>query len=289
MSFKNRVKRAISRGSSSPTESAFQSQEISRIQTPTSRGSLADHDKLTIDPRENLLALIESNTTAKRKSALARIRSVIKKEDPYKDWPEEIYKPHEIPRPKYKRPVDAEHKASLQAYSLRDAFAANMRRRSGMSQYSPMGTRLPSRRNSFSGRAKKSAFSSRNHSVVALAVAGDDDGNLFGGRFYRLHIMSGWLIVIVVLSRQTTENQSRFLSIPAGHHSNANIDDIPFPDLVPSSIDSDDTDSSVYTTQPVSQGDVSRAGDVLVSQFEKPFDEEELTRAFTRKLVTDEY
>ena len=170
MSFRNRVRRAISRGSSSlnsPTESAFQSQEISRIQTPTSRSSLTDHDKLTIDPRDNPLTLIESNTTAKRRSALYRIRSAMKKEDPFKDWPEDIYKPSELPRPKYRRPVDPEHKASLQGYSLRDAFA-NMRRNSGLSQYSPMGSRLPSRRNSFSSRAGRSAFSTRNHSAAAL-------------------------------------------------------------------------------------------------------------------------
>lgn len=65
------------------------------------------------------------------------------------EWPRiELYKEHEIPRPKYRGPVDRRHAAKLAAYSLSDA--SKERPRSMIEEISPTATRAyPSRRNSF--------------------------------------------------------------------------------------------------------------------------------------------
>ncbi|KAK1087796.1 hypothetical protein LTR33_000873 [Friedmanniomyces endolithicus] len=60
-------------------------------------------------------------------------------------WPSNIYKPGEtMPRPKYRKPPTKEHKEKLDSFSFGDAW----RRKSFQSNYSPMGTRAPSRSNS---------------------------------------------------------------------------------------------------------------------------------------------
>lgn len=83
-------------------------------------------------------------------------------------WPSNVYKPGEVmPKPKYRRPPEKAHKEKLDAFSFGDAW----RRNSYQSQYSPMGTRLPSRRNSFLSFRK--VIASRNASI---ASAGTDKG-----------------------------------------------------------------------------------------------------------------
>lgn len=63
-------------------------------------------------------------------------------------WPKiELYKPHEIPRPKYRGPVDKRHLAVLEAYSIAQA-TEGYRRRSIDSSVCPLATNLPSRRDS---------------------------------------------------------------------------------------------------------------------------------------------
>lgn len=60
-------------------------------------------------------------------------------------WPSNVYKPGEpMPRPKYRAAPKKEHTEKLEAFSFAEAW----RRKSFQSQYSPMGTRAPSRRNS---------------------------------------------------------------------------------------------------------------------------------------------
>lgn len=59
----------------------------------------------------------------------------------------EYYKPHEIPKSKYRGKVDPEHQASLAAFSLADAFST-ARRRSSLAlsgTFSPGGTKAQSR------------------------------------------------------------------------------------------------------------------------------------------------
>ncbi|EAS28235.3 uncharacterized protein CIMG_09439 [Coccidioides immitis RS] len=59
----------------------------------------------------------------------------------------ELYKPHEVPRSKYRGPFDEEHLKRLAAYSIPAAMSD--RPRSMVSELSPMGTWAPpSRRNS---------------------------------------------------------------------------------------------------------------------------------------------
>ncbi|PGH03144.1 hypothetical protein AJ80_08740 [Polytolypa hystricis UAMH7299] len=53
----------------------------------------------------------------------------------------EIYKPHELPRSKYRGPFDEEHIQRLAAYSI--PRAQEERPRSMVSEFSPMGTRAP--------------------------------------------------------------------------------------------------------------------------------------------------
>ena len=78
-----------------------------------------------------------------------------------KDYPENVYKPGEaMPRPKYRGPWNQAHQDKLSAFSFGDAWK---RRKSsagtkesgqeGGSEYSPMGSRLPSRGPSRRGSA----------------------------------------------------------------------------------------------------------------------------------------
>jgi hypothetical protein len=75
-----------------------------------------------------------------------------------------------MPRPKYRAIPKKEHKDKLDAFSFPEAW----RRRSFQSQYSPMGTRAPSRRNSIGASRQNSTFSlskksaSRTNSVTSI-------------------------------------------------------------------------------------------------------------------------
>lgn len=66
-----------------------------------------------------------------------------------------------MPRPKYRAPVKKEHKEKLESFSWGEAW----RRRSFMSEYSPMGSRMPSRRGSLISRKSYGGKSSRRNSV----------------------------------------------------------------------------------------------------------------------------
>lgn len=77
-------------------------------------------------------------------------------------WPSNVYKPGEpMPRAKYRAPVKKEHKEKLESFS----FASAWRRKSFMSEYSPMGTRMPSRRGSFISRKSFGGRSSLRNSM----------------------------------------------------------------------------------------------------------------------------
>ena len=60
------------------------------------------------------------------------------------------YKLGEQPRPKYRGPYNRQHQEKLHAFSFSNAFS--MRRKSQTSEYSPMGSRMPSRTGSLLGR-----------------------------------------------------------------------------------------------------------------------------------------
>lgn len=80
-----------------------------------------------------------------------------------------VYAPGEkMPQPKYRRPVAKEHKAKLEAFSFANAF----RRRSDASAYSPMGSRMPSRKNSAEAQQGR-----RSRSFAHRMVEEGDDGD----------------------------------------------------------------------------------------------------------------
>lgn len=78
------------------------------------------------------------------------------------EYPDNVYKPGEIPESKYKGPYNKDHQQKLHAFSFKTAFQG--RRKSEQSLYSPMGSRLPSRMGSFISR--KSYARSRQQSRV---------------------------------------------------------------------------------------------------------------------------
>lgn len=81
----------------------------------------------------------------KEKSGKKRLWTSKSKE--WDNWPEHLYKPNEVPAPKYKRTPAKEHTEALEAYTWADA-SSEERRGSVGSQYSPMGSKLQSRRSS---------------------------------------------------------------------------------------------------------------------------------------------
>ena len=81
--------------------------------------------------------------------------------DSHERWPSNVYKPGEpMPRPKYRQPPKKEHKEHLDSFSFADAW----RRKSFQSQYSPMGTRAPSRLPS-AAPSRRSSWYSRTKSM----------------------------------------------------------------------------------------------------------------------------
>lgn len=91
--------------------------------------------------RERAKALFKSKSKSDRDSQISKASSKASDER----WPSNVYKPGEpMPRPKYRAVPKKEHKEKLESFSFAEAW----RRKSFQSQYSPMGTRAPSRRNS---------------------------------------------------------------------------------------------------------------------------------------------
>ncbi|KAI5209070.1 hypothetical protein E4T39_01162 [Aureobasidium subglaciale] len=95
-------------------------------------------------------------------------------------WPSNVYKPGEpMPRAKYRAPVKKEHKEKLESFSFTSAW----RRKSFMSEYSPMGTRMPSRRASLISRKSfggRSSLSRRNS--MSMSRRNSVSGGVKSGR-----------------------------------------------------------------------------------------------------------
>lgn len=111
------------------------------------------------------------NFFKRRNSRSDSLSKTSSKESSRDRWPSNVYKPGEpMPRPKYRRPPEKAHKDKLDAFS----WAESWRRKSFQSQHSPMGTRLPSRRNSFLSFRK--GLASRNASRNASIASASDKG-----------------------------------------------------------------------------------------------------------------
>ncbi|KAF2085367.1 hypothetical protein K490DRAFT_58762 [Saccharata proteae CBS 121410] len=103
-----------------------------------------------------------------------------------------VYQPGEkMPPMKYRRPVQKEHKEKLESFQ----FAQSWRRKSEQSQYSPMGSRIPSRMGSM--KSRKSTHASRSQVVEGA----DDDTD----------------VANVGLSPQRTNEDSRYRPIDSAH------------------------------------------------------------------------
>lgn len=90
-------------------------------------------------------------------------------------WPSNVYAPGEaMPRPKYRAPVKKEHKDKLESFS----FGSAWRRRSHVSEYSPHGSRMPSRAPSLLSRKSFGAKSVRRGSVGEKSTGAKSDGIL---------------------------------------------------------------------------------------------------------------
>lgn len=76
----------------------------------------------------------------------------------------EYYKPHEIPKSKYRGKVDKEHQERLDAYSFADAFGSAPRRASQAlsGTFSPGGTHAQS-----AAQTRRSSWQSRNPSSLS--------------------------------------------------------------------------------------------------------------------------
>ncbi|KAL8651162.1 MAG: hypothetical protein Q9210_003416 [Variospora velana] len=88
------------------------------------------------------------------------------------EYPADVYKPGEIPESKYKGPYNKAHQQKLHAFSFAAAFQG--RRKSDQSLYSPMGSRMPSRMNSFISRRTRSRQQSRVEDTLMENSEADD-------------------------------------------------------------------------------------------------------------------
>ncbi|KAF2874159.1 hypothetical protein BDV95DRAFT_592279 [Massariosphaeria phaeospora] len=130
----------------------------SRLRRAFTRSSPDDSGSLskTSDKSPKKTSKGDSNKTAKKSS----------KGD------SDVYQPGEkMPPLKYRRPVDPIHKANLEAFTWTKAW----RRKSAQSMYSPMGSRMPSRKNS------RASFGRRSMSSMKGSSRGDDIGMVDSG------------------------------------------------------------------------------------------------------------
>ncbi|KAL0259704.1 hypothetical protein SLS55_005443 [Diplodia seriata] len=99
--------------------------------------------------RERVKRALGRNSSSKSSSSSSTLSKNNSKSDS-SVW----YQPGEpLPMPKYRRPVAKEHKEKLESFNFEKAW----RRRSDQSIYSPMGSRIPSRRNSLTSRKSMNA------------------------------------------------------------------------------------------------------------------------------------
>ncbi|KAI9802126.1 MAG: hypothetical protein M1833_002047 [Piccolia ochrophora] len=90
----------------------------------------------------------------------------------------DLYKPGEVmPKPKYPGRYNKPHQDMLSAFSFGEAFR---RRKSDMTDVSPMGSRMPSRKNSEAMGRKSSAHRRSHIGKVVESVDDDDDKSQVG-------------------------------------------------------------------------------------------------------------
>ena len=326
MPFRDRIRRALRPGHNTPSTSTRDSAAASpptELVKDTTLNTSSSDSASDIKPVETKTSLkpVETKTSIKPVETHSSFRSLMKitsrkakaqkaqeEAEKWKDWPEHIYKPHEMPAPRYKRTPDPNHTASLEAYSWGDAFGAIVggKRRSKGSLYSPMGSRLPSRLGSIASRrsARKgfspnsSAAPSRSQSVAEVLDEDEREVNYckaFPFICYR-HSCSPLANISPAASRQKPAASEPTHFFPTGSTSTGTAGEAP--DLIlSSSIDSDSSleTPTLETSKTVTRGHLSRAD---TSQYlptsqqppapGKPFSEEELVRALSRNGILDD-
>lgn len=116
-----------------------------------------------------------SDDPSESSSDLSQVQSKASSKEPRKqkvEYPADVYKPGEIPEPKYKGPYNKADQQKLHAFSFAAAFQG--RRKSDQSLYSPMGSRIPSRMNSFISRRTRSRQPSRVEDTLMENNEADD-------------------------------------------------------------------------------------------------------------------
>ena len=163
--------------------------------------------------REKMRRALGRTSVSEEGADLTQIASKASKKEKKQRTPSNVYKPGEaMPKPKYRGPVNKEHQDKLHAFEFSSAFR---RRNSEQSQYSPMGSRLPSRRNSllgfvgFGGRSRKQSLVDP---MVKESTEGDDDvknGKTNAGKpgaSQRADLKSG--SIKTANARRSTKNQN---------------------------------------------------------------------------------
>lgn len=116
--------------------------------------------------------------------------------------PDNIYKPHEMPKPKYRGPYNQAHQDKLSAFSFGDAWKRRKSSATGNSDMSPMGSRIMSRRGSaWSKRSNK--LGSRQNSTFAGVDEGEGDDDVRNGRS-RVWYSIGWYVTVCSRTFETT-------------------------------------------------------------------------------------
>lgn len=104
---------------------------------------------------------------------LTQTTSKVSKKSKKEKARDNVYESGEVmPKAKYRGPVNKEHKDKLESFSFANAFR---RRSSDQSLYSPMGSRLPSRRGSFFGRMSMAKSRQQSYVEAPVQEAPDDD------------------------------------------------------------------------------------------------------------------
>lgn len=188
MPFRERVRKALGGRDSTltTTTTASCSSPSSSPDSPTIVSTPTELELKPVDTKTSLRSL--RKITSRKPKEVKKSKRQIKEEEEaekWKDWPEHIYKPHEMPKLRYRRTPDPKHKEHLESYSWEKAFGGlGLRRRSRGSLYSPMGSRLPSRINSVASRksrmgsrgGRESVGPSRNQSVAEVLDENEGEG-----------------------------------------------------------------------------------------------------------------
>ncbi|KAL8962456.1 MAG: hypothetical protein Q9193_001137 [Seirophora villosa] len=221
--------------------------------------------KSSDDPSESALDLsqLQSKPSSKK----------VKKQK--SEFPEDVYKPGEIPESKYKGPYNKAHQQKLHAFSFASAFQG--RRKSDQSLYSPMGSRMPSRMNSFISRRTRSRQQSRVEDTLMENSEADDaveNGN------YNLRAPFSTIEADVPnLSRASQEaNDANARGPPEGTTTKGLEGHVPR-----------DKTHFASASQKIHTSDVNRMegieGDYRQISFGQPFSADDLVRAMTQSTL----